>query len=120
LGIILAVVTYGLKDMGRMIAQPATRALQADIAPTRIRGRLIATIQAISNVGATVGPVLGGLIWDITFRRNFDLGLIVIPGYSIPFIFSAFMGIIAALLVHRFVHESKGKTTRSRHVVRNP
>lgn len=109
LGRILAIITYGLKDMGRMIAQPATRALQADISPTRLRGRLIATIQAISNIGATIGPLLGGFLWDLTSDRSFHFLFTDIPGYSIPFLLSATSGIIAALLVHRFVYETRTK-----------
>lgn len=109
LGQVLAIVTYALKDMGRMIAQPATRALQADLVPTRVRGRMIATIQAISNVGATIGPVLGGIIWDLSKKRTFDLLILDLPGYSVPFLLSSIAGIIAALLVHRFVHEPRKK-----------
>jgi len=106
-GQVLAMGTYALRDMGRMIAQPATRALQADLVPTRVRGRMIATIQAISNVGATIGPILGGIIWDVSKNRTFDIFFMDLPGYAIPFLLSAIAGIIAALLVHRFVHEPK-------------
>ncbi len=111
-GKILSLITFVGKDIGRQVAQPATRALQADIVPTRIRGRLIATIQAISNVGATIGPILGGLVWDMTHEREYSIWFMELPGYSIPFLISAFMGIIAALLVQRFVHEPKGHSIK--------
>ena len=62
LGRIIAIVTFAAKDMGRQIAMPATRSLQADLVPGRIRGKLIGTIQAFSNVGAVIGPIFGGLV----------------------------------------------------------
>jgi len=108
-GRIIAFITYAGKDVGRQIAQPASRSLQADIVPTRLRGRLIATIQAVSNIGATVGPVLGGFLWDLTHHRSFSILSFELPGYSIPFLISAASGIIAALLVQRYVYEKKAR-----------
>ena len=108
-GRMISILTFVGKDIGRQVSLPATRALQAEIVPTRIRGRLIATIQAISNIGATIGPILGGLIWDLTHERDYSLVFMDLPGYSIPFLISSFFGILAALLVQRFVHEPKRK-----------
>ncbi|MFW3145197.1 MAG: MFS transporter [Thermoplasmatota archaeon] len=107
IGVWIAVLTYSGKEVGRQVAQPATRALQADLSPVRIRGRLIGTIQAFSNIGAVLGPILGGYIWDLTKNRYFDVYILDLPGYSIPFLISALMGIIAALLVLRYVIEPK-------------
>ncbi|MGA1793079.1 MAG: MFS transporter [Thermoplasmatota archaeon] len=107
----LAMVFYSGKDMGRQIAMPATRSLQADLVPEKIRGRLIGTIQAWSNIGAVMGPIAGGLIWDITNGRMYDLVIMDLPGDTIAFLLSALMGIVAALLVHRYVYEPpKGKS----------
>ncbi|MGA1820223.1 MAG: MFS transporter [Thermoplasmatota archaeon] len=107
----LAWIFFTGKDSGRQIATPATRSLQADLAPVVIRGRLIATIQAYSNIGALIGALAGGFIWDFTHDRYFYILLMDLPGYTIPFLFSASMGIVAALLVLRYVYEPpKGKT----------
>ncbi len=110
-GMWLAFLSFAGKDMGRQIAQPATRALQADLLPEKIRGKLIGTIQAWSNIGAVIGPTAGGFLWDLTSGRYYNLGILDLPGDSVPFLISAIMGIIAALLVHRYVYEPrKGKT----------
>jgi len=101
----LAWIFFTGKDTGRQIATPATRSLQADLVPVSIRGRLIATIQAYSNVGALIGALAGGLLWDMTHDRYFNILLMELPGYTIPFLFSASMGIVAALLVLRYVYE---------------
>jgi DHA1 family multidrug resistance protein-like MFS transporter len=111
LGKWLAMIFYSGKDMGRQVAMPATRSLQADLVPEKIRGRLIGTIQAYSNIGAVLGPIAGGYIWDITNGRVFDIGFMNFPGDTIAFLLSASMGIFAALLVQRYVYEPpKGKT----------
>ena len=104
-GIWLAFGAYSAKDTGRQLAAPATRSLQADLAPVRIRGRLIATIQAYSNVGAMIGGLAGGLIWDYTHDREFSICIGNLPGYTIPFLLSASLGIIAAIIVWIFVYE---------------
>ncbi|MBN1539036.1 MAG: MFS transporter [Candidatus Thermoplasmatota archaeon] len=105
LGYWLSWVFFAGKDTGRQIATPATRSLQADLSPVRIRGRLIATIQAYSNVGSLIGSLAGGLVWDHTHDRYYNILLMDLPGYTVPFLISAFMGTVAALLVLRFVHE---------------
>ena len=111
LGYILAWIFFAGKDMGRQIATPATRALQGDLSPERIRGRLIATIQAYSNVGALIGSLVGGLLWDYTHNRYFHILVMDLPGYTIPFLLSSGLGIVAALLVLRYVYEPpKGRT----------
>jgi MFS family permease len=107
----LAMIFYSGKDMGRQVAMPATRSLQADLVPEKIRGKLIGTIQAWSNIGAVLGPIVGGFIWDITNGRVYDIMIMDLPGDTIAFLLSAFMGIIAALLVQRYVFEPpKGET----------
>ena len=105
LGRIIAIVTFAAKDMGRQIAMPATRSLQADLVPGRIRGKLIGTIQAFSNVGAVIGPIFGGLVWDLTKGRIFEFHTLHLPGDSVPFLISAVLGITGALLVKRYVVE---------------
>lgn len=108
-GNLLAIIFFTGKDVGRQIAQPATRSLQADLVPEKIRGKLIGTIQAFSNVGAVVGPIFGGLIWDWTAGRTYSLPILDLPGDSIPFLISAVLGIISAFLVLRYVVEPKKK-----------
>jgi MFS family permease len=107
LGRWLAITTYTGKDIGRQIAMPATRSLQADLVPVRVRGKLIGTIQAFSNIGAVIGPVFGGFVWDLTNGRTYSLPFMNFPGDAIPFLISSFLGIIAGLLVLRYVVEPK-------------
>lgn len=43
--------------------QPVMRALQADLVPESLRGRVFGTVQAAFNVGAVIGPILGGYLY---------------------------------------------------------
>ena len=111
----VAMVSFTLKEMGMQSSIATTRTLQADLVPRAIRGKLIGTIQSFSNVGATVGPIFGGLLWDFAKGRNITLVFFTIPGDSLPFLISAFLGIVAAFLVLRYVYEPpRQKARRSR------
>ena len=101
----VAMVSFTLKEMGMQSSIATTRTLQADLVPRAIRGKLIGTIQSFSNIGATVGPIIGGLVWDFGKGRDFDWGWFMIPGDSLPFLISAFLGVVAAFLVLRYVYE---------------
>ena len=103
----LAVVVLFLagRSMAFQIASPALRALQADLVPEHIRGRLIGVLESMSNIGAVVGAPLGGLIFDHFYGS--DLGLPVgLDGTLVPFVVSGLLGLSAVVFVQVFVRET--------------
>ncbi|MDK2372585.1 MAG: MFS transporter [Candidatus Korarchaeota archaeon] len=84
---------------------PSFRALQADIAPRNIRGKVFGTVQAMFNVGAVLGPVVGGQLYKDFAPRNVQVGSIVLPGAALSFIASASIGLFTLLLFALFVEE---------------
>jgi len=98
---------FGVKDMGLYVANPATRALQADLAPVKVRGRLLGTIQSYMNYGGFVGPLVGGLMWDLFHTRVYDLPGIPLHGDSLPLILASVLGLVPAYLILRYVWEPK-------------
>ncbi len=84
---------------------PSFRALQADIAPKNIRGRVFGTVQAMFNVGAVLGPIVGGQLYKDFAPRVIQVGGISLPGYTLSFMASASIGLFSLLLFALFVEE---------------
>jgi len=94
-------------------SQPAMRAIQADIVPWNLRGKLFGTIQAFFNAGATVGPIVGGALFAYFSLILIPFGPFVIDGVVVPFWLASILGIIGAFLIWKYVDE-----TRPIHIVR--
>ncbi|MFX0107355.1 MAG: MFS transporter [Candidatus Hodarchaeota archaeon] len=88
-------------------SQPAMRAIQADIVPWSLRGKLFGTIQAFFNAGATIGPLAGGAMYAYFSLLTFNLGMVVIEGFMIPFWLAAGLGLIGAFLVWKYIEETR-------------
>ncbi|MHA1772084.1 MAG: MFS transporter, partial [Candidatus Thorarchaeota archaeon] len=88
-------------------SQPAMRAIQADIVPWNLRGKLFGTIQAFFNAGATIGPLIGGWLYGIFSLLVFQVGFLIIEGLVIPFWLSAGLGLIGVLLLWLYVDETR-------------
>ncbi len=87
-------------------SQPALRAIQADIVPWKLRGKLFGTIQAFFNAGATVGPLAGGLIYGYFSLMVFTVGPFAVEGLVLPFWLASFLGLIGAALLWKYVEET--------------
>jgi len=87
------------------VTSPAFRALQADLIPEKIRGKLIGFLQTMFNTGAIVGPIAGGIIFDAFSNQRYRLGSLTIPGESFPFLISGGIGIITITLLWLYVKE---------------
>jgi len=87
-------------------SQPAMRAIQADVVPWNLRGKLFGTIQAFFNAGATVGPIVGGVLFAYFSLILIPIGPFFIEGLVIPFWLASVLGIIGAFLLWKYVEET--------------
>ncbi|MHA1636586.1 MAG: MFS transporter [Candidatus Thorarchaeota archaeon] len=88
------------------VSQPAMRAIQADLVPWNLRGKLFGTIQAFFNAGATIGPLVGGWLYAVFSLVIFQIGPFSIDGYVVPFWLAAVIGLIGAILLFLYVEET--------------
>ena len=103
--LVIIVLLLGARSMAFQVASPALRALQADIVPEHIRGRLIGVLESMSAVGAVIGAPIGGLVFDQFYGK--DLGLPAgLDGTLVPFAISGLLGIGTVLLVQFYVRET--------------
>ena len=86
---------------------PAARALNADLIPESIRGKLFGRMSAYFNIGAIAGPILSKVLYD-HFRYQTCivpwLDHMVIPGAGIPFFISGTISLFSLALL-AFVKE---------------
>ncbi|MDQ1372122.1 MAG: transporter [Candidatus Thermoplasmatota archaeon] len=104
--LLLVILLLAARSMAFQVSSPALRALQADIVPEHVRGRLIGLLESMMNMGSVVGAPLGGFLWDQFHGRDFGLPL-GIDGTVVPFVISGIMGITTVMMVHLTVKEAK-------------
>ncbi|NWF95951.1 MAG: MFS transporter [Candidatus Thorarchaeota archaeon] len=88
------------------VSEPALRAIQTDVVPWHLRGKLFGTLQAFFNAGATVGPLLGGALYSVFSLVVFAIGPFTLYGFVVPFWIAAILGLIAVSVLWRFVQET--------------
>ncbi len=100
----LVILFLAARSMAFQVASPALRALQADILPERVRGRLIGVLETMSNLGAVVGAIIGGTLWD--YFHGIDLGLAApFDGTMILFLLSGALGLVTVSMVQLLIKE---------------
>ena len=87
-------------------SQPAMRAIQADVVPWNLRGKLFGTIQAFFNAGATIGPIVGGALFAYFSLILIPIGPFILEGLVVPFWLASGLGIIGAFLLRKYVEET--------------
>lgn len=98
------------RSFGHNVAMPASRALNADLIPKKVRGKLFGKLAAFFSLGAVLGPVLSTLIYDAYRFQTFKipwLGNLVVRGAGIPFFVSSAIGLFSLFLLLAFVEEPK-------------
>ncbi len=84
---------------------PPFRALQADISPREIRGKVFGTVQTMFNIGAVLGPVIGSQLYQEYAPKEISIMGIVLPGVSLSFLASAIIGLFSLLLFSLYTEE---------------
>ncbi len=95
------------------IHQPVIRALQGDITPPLLRGKIFGTLQAFFNFGAAVGPLIGGWLFAEFSLTTFHIGSVSIPGIGIPFWLAGFSGIIGLIFFAKYISEPRPRKTHA-------
>ncbi len=102
---ILSVMT--LRFMAMQVSVPPMRAMQADIVHPSERGKQYGRIEMFNNIGAMIGPLIGGFLYDLFHETSFNIGNLVLVGGGIPFVLSGIIGIFGVTLILLFIEETK-------------
>ena len=87
-------------------SQPAMRAIQADVVPWKLRGKMFGTIQAFFNAGATIGPIVGGALFAYFSLIVIPIGPFILEGLVVPFWLASVLGLIGAYILWKYVEET--------------
>jgi len=104
------------RSFGHNIAMPASRALNADLIPEKVRGKLFGRLAAFFSLGAVLGPVLSTWIYAAYRFQAFEvpwLGNLVVRGAGIPFFISSTIGLFSLFLLLAFVEEPRRRNARA-------
>jgi len=96
------------RSLGINVSMPAGRALQADLVPAKIRGKLFGRFSAYFDVGMVAGSLLGPWLFDTFKSEELSIGWLgglTVKGIGLPFFVSAIMGLLALALLLLFVKE---------------
>ncbi|MFX0116331.1 MAG: MFS transporter, partial [Candidatus Hodarchaeota archaeon] len=92
------------------VIQPSFRALQSDLVPREVRGKEFGILQAFFNLGSTLGPIVGGLLYDIFFMKNYQLtSNLTYFGAGMAFALAGILSVIASLLLLILVDYNRHK-----------
>jgi MFS family permease len=106
-------VTYGscmvARNAGMQAADPPMRGLQADLIPVKLRGKLVGWMNAFNNLGAVVGPIIGGLIYDMSGSSELHFLFFTMFMKGMPFLIAGVLSFMAVALLIIYIDEGKIK-----------
>lgn len=100
-------VVMALRSLGFNISMPAYRALQADLVPAEVRGRLFGLFGTAFTAGSVAGPIVSTWIYSTYRHVTFNVLGYSLPGYGIPFFINAAIGIVTTTFVLVMIREPK-------------
>ena len=108
---------YGARIVGGLISAavlPAATAYVADVTTPAERGRGMAWLGTAVSLGVIAGPALGGLLVRRDFHWRTGLGHLELTGFSLPFLASAGLALLALAAALRYLPESRPAAANSR------
>jgi MFS family permease len=106
----LTALCHFFRKTGFSIGRPAIDAIKADVAPATHRGEYFGYYQIAFRVGDITFPVIGTYLYAKYLISQFNIGGLVLPGYSLPYILSSALGFIGLLSVLLLVKTRKKDT----------
>ena len=97
-------IVYVTRSIAFNVMSPAFRALQADLVPQRLRGKIFGNVQALFNFGAAFAPLGGYLYWKLS-EWSIEFLNYTLPGVALIFWISAIIGFMTTIMFILWVYE---------------
>jgi MFS family permease len=105
-----------LRSLGINVAMPAAKALEADLVPEKIRGKLFGRFEALFHFGMVLGVLLGPWLFSTFQFETFMVGGLLIKGAGLPFFVSGIFGLISLILLLIFVEEPRKRRLKENRI----
>jgi MFS family permease len=92
-------LVMALQNISFNTGMPSIRAIQADLTHRAIRGRVFGQQQTFFNLGMGIGALVGAAL----YIQYAHISVYSLPGVSVLFFFSAFLSLINAFLIKKYV-----------------
>jgi MFS family permease len=106
-----ATTVTAIRSLGFNIFMPAMRALRADVVPEEYRGRVFGMFMTAFTAGDIIGPIIGTWLYSLYRFETLEIGTFFFPGYGIPFLVNAVIGLISIIFVIFLVEEKRLRAT---------
>ncbi len=104
--IVVLVILFTMRRFIFAIMQPSFRSLQSNITPEVVRGKEFGIAKSFDNLGAVIGPILGGFLYDVYAPMNFYINEMHYFGTGIVFSLSGMIAIIGGLVIFTMVDDN--------------
>lgn len=105
LSIFAIIILFIIRQLFQKLSMPASRALRADLVEEKNRGREFGYVQMFYNLGAILGPVVGGAIYDVLVPYQWEKFGLTIFGVEILFMLTFLLSVFATTIIVIFVRE---------------
>lgn len=102
-GLFAVIIMFATQRFLWSIFQPSFRAMQSDLVPQEVRGKEFGIVQAFFNLGSTIGPIIGGIVYDTFLGDQFNFWGISYYGVGITFALTGILSIIGSLFLLIFI-----------------
>ncbi|NPD88846.1 MAG: MFS transporter [Asgard group archaeon] len=91
------------RQMVQQVNMPAFRALQADLIEAEKRGSEFGNVQMFFNLGAVIGPIIGGVIYDHFRYDSWNIAGLTTYGIEVILLITTIIAFFSALVTLLFV-----------------
>lgn len=106
-GLLAVVLMFAIQRFLWSIYQPSFRAMQSDFVPQEVRGKEFGIVQSLFNLGSTIGPIVGGIIYDALIGVTYDIGGTIYYGVGASFALAGILSIIGSIFLLLFIKTFK-------------
>ncbi len=103
-GLLAVIIMFATQRFLWSIFQPSFRAMQSDLVPQEVRGKEFGIVQAFFNLGSTIGPIIGGILYDAFLNVQYNIGGISYFGVGITFALTGILSIIGSIFLLLFIN----------------
>jgi MFS family permease len=103
MGVYLLIGVFVGRQMIQQINMPAFRALQADLVVAEKRGLEFGNVQMFFNLGAVIGPIIGGILYDHFRYDSWNIAGITTYGIEVIMIITTIIAFFSAMVTLLFV-----------------